>query len=307
MFNFNLLSTFIRVVDSGSFTRAAEALRQPKSRVSRRMAALERDLGVTLLYRTTRQFRPTAEGQALYERCREHVYELEAAAQAFREGGGEPAGVLRVSAPEDFGFFLLGPVLAELAATYPKLVVDLRLSGDYVDLVGEGIDVAIRIGELEDRAMKRKMLGRVAFALVASPAYLENAPRIAALADLADHPTLAFLAESEEGAWSLRRAGSSRFERVRLRFAGLANNPKVLLDMALAGRGVALVPEFAALDSLREGKLRRVLPEYGGDFSPVQFVWPAQRETSPKVRAFVEVVTRRLSTYFDRSGERKKG
>lgn len=294
----NELAVFVRVIDSGSFTRAAIYLKQPKSRVSRRVAALEKRLGAPLLYRTTRQISLTQAGRILYENARQHIYLLESTPEIISEHSKEVAGILRLTAAEDLGSTLLGPLLAEADRLYPKLTFDLILSNDFVDLVQEGIDLAIRIGALEDTTLKVRSLGTLSMILVASPAYLKSARPLSKLVDLVRHPTLSFAPSEHESVWILQETASLRQETVKISPRVRSNNPKVLLDLALQGRGVALIPEFMCKDHLKSGDLKRVLHSYTAIPTPVQFIWPAHKDTSPKVRCIVELGVRRLRKYF---------
>jgi DNA-binding transcriptional LysR family regulator len=277
----NQLAVFVRVIDSGSFTQAARILKQPKSRVSRKIAALEEELKTALLYRSTRQSSPTEAGWKLYHRCRNQVYELEAATSSLHENDQEVSGVLKLTVPEDIGLALLGPVLVESHVLYPKLKIDLHLSNQVVDLIREGVDLAIRIGDLEDTTLKKRPLGHIQLILVASPAYLNHAPPVKALSDLSKHPSLVFTTGDEDAPWTFR-----------------SNHPKVILDLALAGKGIAWLPEHLCIDELKNGSLQQLLKPYSTQKMPLQFVWPAQRELSPKVRSFINLGIERLSTYF---------
>lgn len=295
--DFNKIASFVRVVDAGSITRAAQFLHQPKSRVSRNIAALERELGIALLYRTTRQFNVTEAGRTLYDRCRDKVYSLEEAAHSLRESSHEVAGLLQLTAAEDVGAILFGGLFAEFKAMHPKVTFNLVLSNDYVDLVKEGIDLALRIGALEDTSLKSRYVGKTASVLVASPAYLDAAPKIIEPRDLLKHEALVFTAELEDGCWPLTAAGKKK-EQIRIKPSCTATNPIVPFELALLGRGVALIPESMCIESIRTGALTRVLPEYSSPPIPVHFVWPGQKEMMPKVRAFIDFGVTRLSGYF---------
>lgn len=277
----NQLVVFVRVIDCGSFTKAARLLKQPKSRVSRKIATLEEELKTSLLYRSTRQLSPTEAGWKLYHRCRNQIYELEAAASTLQENAQEVSGVLKLTVPEDLGIALLSPVISEVQLLYPQLRIDLHLSNQVVDLVREGVDLAIRIGELEDTSLKTRLLGHIQLILVASPSYLKQAPPIHHWDDLPKHPALVFSTEGEEPHWTIR-----------------SNHPKVVLDLALAGKGIALLPEFLCIDSLKDGSLQQVLKPYSTQRTPIQFVWPSQKEVSPKVRSFISIGMKRLSQYY---------
>jgi DNA-binding transcriptional LysR family regulator len=293
----NQLAVFVKVVDSGSMTKAAALLKQPKSRVSRRIATLEKLLRVSLLYRNTRQLSLTQAGRTLYERCRHSIYELERATEVLHESSHEVSGPLRVTASEDIGSSLLGPLIVELGKLYPKLSIELILANEVMDLVKDGIDLALRIGPLEDATLKARLVGYVGLILVASPNYLSSHPPISKVSDLSQHSTLFFNVGEEKNSWKLKPRGK-RETRVEIHTRHSANHPNILLALAIAGQGVALIPEFICVDALASGKLVRILEEYETVPAPVHFVWPAHRETNPKVRAFVEQGLKQLSQYL---------
>ncbi len=293
----NQLVVFVRVIEAGSFTKAAALLKQPKSRVSRKISALEKELGVSLLYRTTRHFKPTEAGMHIYNECREHVYALEMATSTAKDNSKEVAGVLKLTASEDMGTALLGPVITEVSALHKKLSVDAYFTNARIDLVKEGFDLAIRIGELKDTTLIAKKIGEVASVLIASPAYLKKSKRIEKVSDLAEHATLHFSAPSENNIWSLKGEGK-REEKVRITPVCRASNPHILVQLAVSGMGVSLLPEFLCIEDIEAGRLKRVLPGHSQYSVPVSFVWPYQKETSPKVRAFIDVGMKHLKRYF---------
>jgi DNA-binding transcriptional LysR family regulator len=204
-----------------------------------------------------------------------------------------------VSAAEDMGTAVLGPIVAEMTARHPRVRIDLVFSNAYVDLVKEGFDLALRIGELSDTTLIARRIGFVSSMLVASPSYLKKADRITRLSDLERHPTLHFSVPHHDDIWSLRGDRKSE-ERVRVRPLCRASNPRILIELALAGRGIALAPEFLCFEELRAGRLKRVLPNYRADVRPVSFVWPKQIELSLKVRELVDIGVKRLSRCFRR-------
>lgn len=294
----NQIATFVKVFESGSFTKAAAALKQPKSRVSRAISTLERELNVTLLYRTTRQFSPTDAGRLLYEQCRPHVCGLQAALFSLGNQSQEVAGVLRVSATPDVGASLLGSLIAELGVVYPKLVIELQLADQVIDLVKERVDLALRIGSLKDSTLKSRTLGKISFIFVASPHYLDKMPRIKTLSDLTEQAILDFSRDSGDRHWKLRSNSTGKMETIRVKAHSRSNTPKVLLDLAVAGAGVALLPEFLCHEALKKGFLLRILKDYTSKKWPIQFVWPAQKVANPKIRAFVDLGVERLAKFF---------
>jgi LysR family transcriptional regulator for bpeEF and oprC len=300
------VAVFVRVIDCGGFTRAADLLHQPKSRVSRTISALERRLGVALLYRTTRSLSVTEAGRALYEQCRANVYAIEGACLGLQERRDEVAGTLRLTTVESVADSVLGPLLAELHAVHPRLRVDLRTSNQIVDLVKDGIDVALRLGKLKDSALMVRPVGHIAMILVANPAYLRSAPPLRDVADLALHRALHFETGAQAATWTLappaRRKGARAAEAeattVAIDVYVRTSAPRVVLELALAGRGVALIPEYLCTDALADGRLVRLLAPLVTALYPVQFAWPAQREVNAKVRAFVDFAAPRLARYF---------
>src|SRR5207253_8088426 len=152
----NQILIFIKVVETGSFTKAAELLKQPKSRISRRLAALEKSLGTQLIYRTTRQMQLTETGKDYFRRCSPLIQDLENANNAMTTHAEEISGVLRITAPEDYGKMILAPLIDDFIKKHPKVKAEVILSGAYLDLVQESIDIAIRIGNLKDASMKSK-------------------------------------------------------------------------------------------------------------------------------------------------------
>lgn len=294
MMDLNQLAVFVRVMECGSFTAAAKALHQPKSRVSRRIAALEKALGIALVYRTTRQFSPTEAGKHLYEKCRHQVDAIENALQALQESAEEVSGVLKLATTEDVGSQLLGPIITEMKQLYPRLTVELQLSGDIIDLVRDSVDLAIRIGSLDDTSLRTRMIGKLEMILVASPTY--HTP-IESLDQLSQHPCLVFAPELEDNKWSLTRDGK-KFEEVQINPVCRANHPRILLDLAIAGQGIALLPEFLCTDALKQGRLQRILSPYATQGLPIQFVWPLQKEEIPKVKAFINLSIKYLTPYF---------
>lgn len=294
----NQLSILVRVIDAKSFTKAARFLKQPKSRISRKIATLERELGVALLYRTTRRFHPTEAGMKLYQECRDHIYALEGASEFVQKHSLEVSGVLKLTAAEDMGTALLSPIIDEVTSLHPQLRIDAQLSNSFVDIVREGFDLAIRIGELEDTSLMAKRIGQTTSILVASPSYLENAPRIESAKDLTKHPTLDFNFEgSDENTWLLQ-SSAKREEKIKIKPLCRSSNPQVLVQLAIQGKGVALVPSFLCIDAIHSGKLKRVLPNHHDEPLTVSFVWPSQKELNPKVRAFIDVGMRMLTKYL---------
>lgn len=291
----NLISLFVTLVEAGSFTKAGKLLKQPKSTVSRRVAILERELGVTLLYRTTRQIQVTPTGLEFYETCRQQIFGLQTAMENTKGALSEIQGTLRITAVEDVIAVLFAPLLIEVKKKYPKLIVEVSSTHQVVDLIRDGFDLALRIGNLKDSSLIRKPLGQFRSKLYASPAYLKKSDSIKKLSDLRHHQTISFMAEGDS-AWKLR--ASKKDEVVEVLPSFKTNTPKLAFELALAGQGVVLLPEWLCTDALNSGKLIEVLEQYKTAPIDVQFVWPAHREMNRKIRAFVDIAANKLGKYF---------
>jgi len=286
----NDLLIFAHVAELGSFSRAAERLGLPKSSVSRRLAALEQRLGERLLLRTTRRQTLTEFGALLLEHARQVVAEVDAVASLTEHRQSAPSGRLRVSMPSDFANLLLADALAEFVATQPGIHLELDLSPRRVDLLGEGFDVAIRVGDLPDDAMlAARRLSELSTGLYASAGYLAERGHPAGPEDLARHNAVGLLGVNGEPVrWRLDN-GESRWEGsppARM----TANSPELLIHMARAGAGIAAVPDTFALPDVRKGLLQRVLPEWCLPSERVSVVFPERKLMPAKTRAFIDML-----------------
>ncbi|HWU67158.1 MAG TPA: LysR family transcriptional regulator [Methylophilus sp.] len=293
--DFNEAAVFVRVVQAGSFSAAARQLGLPTSTISTRVARLEKRLGVTLLQRTTRKLNLTEAGTLYFEHASTGLGYLLEAEAALDEARQQPQGVLKVTAPADLGDVLLGSLIAQMQQTYPALSLELMLTQSYVDLVAEGVDVAIRTGELRDSSLIAKSLGTIQWALFASPAYLQEAGSIATPTDLAQHQCVQFTSMGRHH-WELQRGTTAI--RVPLAARTLVNSIGVVRAMAESGQGVALLPTFICQPTVQAGGLQRVLPEWRGQADAVHLVYPKQRFMPPKLRGFIDLAVAQLKPLF---------
>lgn len=294
--DFNEAAVFVKVVQAGSFSAAARQLQLPTSTVSTRVARLEQRLGITLLQRTTRRLSLTEAGQAYFEHASlglGYMLEAEAAIDAARQA---PQGKLRVSAPADLGDSLLAGLVNQVQLQYPALALELLLTERYVDLVAEGIDAAIRTGELGDSSLIAKPLGHACWATFASQEYLEQAPPLRNPQDLNQHHCLQFSPMGRD-AWTLRRGNDS----ITIPLSGhtIANSIGIVRHMALNGQGVALLPTYICKPGMIIGELQRVLPAWQARHDPVHLVYPRQRFMPPKLRAFLDVAQAVMQPWFN--------
>jgi DNA-binding transcriptional LysR family regulator len=278
------LDAFSRVARLGSFTAAARELRISTTAISRRVSDLEDHLGARLLERNTRRLSLTELGGSLLERCErilEDVAELESAA---RLDGEQVRGTLRVTAGVDFGRDHLADVIARFQAAHPALRIDLHLTDVFVDVVGEGFDVAVRMGPLRDSSLLARRLAASRLVLVASPGYLAAANAPQHPDELRDHSCI--LDTNGSARWTFEGPGGRIGFTPDPRFA--VNSPTVTRDRLLAGEGISVAPRFAVAADLREGRLVEVLPDYAMDALPLHAVFPPGRRLATRVRAFVD-------------------
>jgi DNA-binding transcriptional LysR family regulator len=292
----NDLLLFARVVDEGSLSRAAERLNLPKSTVSRRVSALEAQLGERLLLRTTRRLTVTDFGRAVLGHARHVAEDVEAAASLAQHRQVQPKGRLRVSMPGDLANLVLAPLLAEFVLEHPAIQLEVDLSARFVDLIAENVDVAIRMGELRDDAsLAARRLAVFSTSLYAAPAYLARRGTPADPDALMGHDALVVLSRSgERMPWVLHR-GDERWEGTPPARATI-NSPHVLMRMALLGAGITLVHDHFALPHVDGGELVRVLPDW--HFAPVTAwaVFPGRRLMPARTRVFIDALVARFSS-----------
>jgi DNA-binding transcriptional LysR family regulator len=292
MDRFNALATFAKVVEQGSFARAADRLSVSTSAVSRQVAELEAHLDVRLLNRTTRRLSLTEAGQAFYERCVQLLADLEETESSVRSTAVEPKGTLRVTCGVTFGERYLAPAIAEFADLHPQVSFDIDLSDRVVDLVEEGFDLAIRIGPVGNQALVSRRIGSTQFVCCASPAYLARHPAPVTPADLEQHACLGYTYAAVTSAWTFEsRDGTRHTPRILPRHR--LNNGRMLAELAAAGLGIVLEPDFIVAPEVRSGRLQRLLTDYQPPRSPIAAVYPSRRHLSAKVRSFVDFLAAR--------------
>ena len=291
----NDLLLFARVVDEGSFSRAAERLGVPKSTVSRRVAALESHLGERLLLRTTRKLTVTEFGQAVLAHARHVVEDVDAAESLAQNRQAEPSGKLRVTMPNDLANMILAPVMTALLERYPKVSLDVDLSARFVDLVAESFDVALRPGTLRDDAtLAARRVATFSIGLYAAPSYIARRGTPSEPEALMEHDALRVLNRAGEPmTWVLRR-GDAEWEGVPPGRA-TANSPEFLMRMALAGCGIAIVNDHFAVRYLTSGELVQILPEWRVPPVDLWAVFPGRRLMPAKTRAFLDVLADKFS------------
>ncbi|HEX5377071.1 MAG TPA: LysR family transcriptional regulator [Phenylobacterium sp.] len=279
----NAMRTFVSVATLGSFAEAARQLRLSPSVVTRSVAQLEDRLGLTLINRTTRSLRLTERGAIYLESCRQILDDIVDAERAVRGENAEPRGALKVAAPILFGRLHVLPVVNRLLAEHPALSIRLILSDRNVHLVEEGVDVAVRIGELADSSLMAVRLGAVSRVTVASPGYLASRPAPETPTDLAGHAIIAFEGLDATNEWRFR--DSDPVVRVEPRLA--VNSADAAIAAAEAGVGITRALSYQVRSAVEAGRLVPILRAFAPPVSPVSAVYPAGRIASPNVAAFV--------------------
>ncbi len=278
------LDIFAQVVSARSMSAAGREMGLSAAVISRRIRRLEERLGVRLLQRTTRQITLTEAGQGLYERAIAILASVEEAEEWVARGSAVVRGVLKVSAPTSFGRMHIAPRLLPFLERYPDLTVDLNLSDEFIDVVGQGFDVAVRIADLADSSLVARRLAPNHRLLVASPAYLERAGTPAHVDDLPQHVLIAHNTDH----WRLEGPEGQQ-HIVRINAALRTNSSEVVREAVIAGMGIALRSTWDVGPELRSGQLRAVLPGLGASRRvAVYAVYPSRRQMEQKVRAFVD-------------------
>jgi DNA-binding transcriptional LysR family regulator len=287
---FDGIQTFLQVVESGSLTLAAERLNLTRSAVGKALARLEARLGVRLLQRTTRSQSLTEEGQAYYEHCLRARSELETAESGLESGRREPRGRLRASVPLAFGHHHAAPALLGLIDRYPRLQVDVSISDRTVDLLQDGYDLAVRIGELpdSDRLVARR-LGEQTIVLAAAPAYLARFGRPASVAALAQHRGIDYCGPGRSQAWALRDP-QGHLQTVQLPWRARLDDLQAVADAAIAGAGVAWLPNWLLARYVQSGQLERVLADHRAAPMPIHVLWPRSHHMPAKTRCAVDAL-----------------
>lgn len=289
----NETAVFVKVVEMGSFAGAALQLEMPKSTVSAKVSALEQRLGVTLIRRTTRRLFVTEEGKEYHQQCLQALRLIASAEERASQGQTEPQGLLKVTAPVELGGAIFPNVIIEFRKRYPKVNLEIILTDRTVDLVSEGIDLALRAGELKDSSLIAKKLGASYFAPFASPRYLKSAGTPSTPKDLKNHCCLQFTPLGAQG-WKL--SGPRGSQTVEVGKHIVINDLNLIKSLAISGVGIALLPTFNCHSEVKDKTLVRVLDDWKSDLRTVQFVYPHQEFVPLKLQAFLDIATEIVKT-----------
>jgi DNA-binding transcriptional LysR family regulator len=288
----NDILVFTKVVETRSFTGAAEQLGLPKSTVSRRLAQLEERLGVRLVQRTTRKLALTEIGQAYYERCAQIVADVGAAEQLVTDMQATPRGRVRLTAPIDISMRYLGGICAQFAAAHPDVNLELEATDRVVDLIEEGFDLAVRFGALVESTLIARRLCRIDSRIVATPEYLARRGTPATIEDLEEHERVLFTPAPRVQSWMLVQ-GEATYEFGRpARFA--SNNVGAVHGAVLAGAGISVLADFMVADDIAAGRLVTLLPDWITRPTDAHIVYPARQNLPPRLSLFIEHLAKAL-------------
>ena len=288
------MTVFVKVVEQGSFARAAERMNMSTSAVSRHVAELEAHLDTRLLNRTTRRISITESGQAFYERTLQLLADLEEAEAAASGNNAKPRGTIRLTCSINFGVPHLAPAISAFQARYPEVLFDVSASDRFVDLVEEGLDLAIRIGDLGNPNLIARKIGQMRLITCASPAYLKRHGTPKRPEDLVTHNCLTYEYSPVKNQWPfLDRQGNDL--KIHVKGSVHANNGEMLASLAAEGIGIAHEPDFIADPFLKAGRLVAILARYQPAPYNIYAVYPSRRHLSAKVRAFLDFLVVRFS------------
>jgi DNA-binding transcriptional LysR family regulator len=286
MDKFLAMKTFVRIVDAGSLTAAANALDTSLPTVVRTLAALERQLGVTLLNRTTRRLHLTDEGAQYLEQCRIILAAMQEAEESLGARRNEPAGKLLVTASVLFGRHFVAPIISDFLRTYPKVAADLMLSDRVVNLVEEGVDVAVRIAHLKDSSLMAIRVGRVRRVICASDQYLRRHGVPQSPNDVRAHRCVKHTGLTPHGEWQFR--AGNRFVSVPIVSVFASNEIDSVLNACIDGQGLGMFLSYMVAPNIKSGQLKYVLEKFEIEPVPVHVVYPQSKLLSNKVRLFVD-------------------
>tara|TARA_R110002153_G_scaffold41725_5_gene118962 strand:- start:234 stop:1199 length:966 start_codon:yes stop_codon:yes gene_type:complete len=291
--NLDAMTVFARVVEERSFSGAARKLGMSKSAVSKHVTKLEDNLGIRLLNRTTRRLSLTDAGSTFYQHCARVVEEIETAEHALTDLRGTPRGTLRISAPLTFGQMYLPALVTEFMEQYPGLHVDIHLADHMVDLVAEGVDMAIRITRLKDSSLIARKLADFSSHIVAAPSYLQEHGEPKTPQDLTQHKTLSYTNLPSPNIWDFN--GPDGQVSVRVDPVLSCNNGEFTSTAAIRGLGIAREPEFIVAQALLDGRLVSILKDFNADSGGgIYAVYPERRHLPTKVRVFIDFLVEKF-------------
>lgn len=281
------MEAFATVVDQGGFTDAAKKMGISKSAVSKHISSLEARLGARLLNRTTRRVSPTEIGLAYYDRARRVLTDAGEADALVSSMQSAPTGLLRVSVATDFGSMHLSPVLGGFMSRFPDVAVNLELDNRYIEMISEGYDAAIRVGEMEDSSLRARKIADTTLRMVASPRYLDIHGRPHRVDEINGHKLLHYSNQANNAVWKLTAPSGER-RHIRTTGSFTVNDGQSLLNAAINGLGIAYLPSYLYHNAMDAGLVVDVMPDLPKERQGIYVVYPPGKFTQPKVRAFID-------------------
>lgn len=281
------IAVFVKVVEAGSFSEAARLLNMPKTTVSAKVASLERKLGVTLIQRTTRKLHITDAGQTFFKHCAVAISEIEKGESELLAGTSKPKGTLKVTAPADLGHTLLPKIVCNYREKFPDVLVELIVTNRVVDLVGEGIDLAIRAGELKDSSLIAKKFLDITIGFWASPAFIKANGNLNRVDEILKYP---FISHTTIRNDTLQLTDGKTNHTLQPKPVVKVDDFETVKALLVLKEGIGILPSFISTREKRTKELVRLLPKWKlRDSSGFSFVYPSQKYSSPKVRAFIDI------------------
>lgn len=291
-----LIRIFTKVVQFGGFSKAANHLNLPKSTVSKAITKLEAETGTKLLLRNTRTHTLTSSGRAFYETCIGPIQTLEEAQRSLYGQDSILSGIIKITAPEDMGAYLISPIIGKLSQIHPRLKFELHFSNQLIDLIKEGFDLAVRIGNLQESLLRQRRIGHLSMILVASPQYLKSHSKIKSPEDLIQHECLTLSSPELRHFWYLKSNNENRKIKINSRFQ--SNHMTALINASMSDAGIVLAPQYLCQNYLERNDIVRILPEWSGGSIPVSLLTPHNTSQSGKLRVvsdeLVELIKKRI-------------
>lgn len=284
--NLEGIDIFVKVIQTGSFTKAAQALKKPVTTVSDKVAQLEKRLGVTLIHRTTRQLKLTPVGESYYEKCLRALAEFEVAEQELQTSKMEPQGRLRVTTSVDVGHSVMPALAKRFLQKYPNVKLELMVTNRMVDLVGEGVDLGIRIGKLSDSTYRARKYMEATASIWATPELIKRYGAPQAPKHLEKMPAVSFTLQKNQ---TIEICRNKEKVKVQLQSRIQSDDMETVKQLALESIGVGFFPDFICEKEESSGRLVRLLPEWAWSKIPLWFVYPDQKFVAPNVKAFIDL------------------
>ena len=288
---------FVKVIQHGGFSKAAQALGLPKSTISKAVSRLEKETGTKLILRTTRSQTLTAAGRAFYETCLQPVQVLEDAQKSLYGADNIVSGKVKITAPEDLGYHVVATAIGCLCHKYPLLEFELSFTNERLDLVREGYDFAIRIGNPGSNSLLQRKLAEIELVPVASPKYLKSKRKISVPKDLTEHGCITISSSSTARIWTFKN--EKRATKIKVRSQIDVNHVSSILRMAVSGAGIAFLPKYICQADLERGTLVRILPQWTGDRMGVYLVSPTSTTASSRLHIVSSEISSALKAALD--------